>query len=111
MIVFFSLLPQILATAQVPEPTLWRAASAAHAAYLIAVIAYRNVRLQTEGTSVAQLGWGIAVVLGIASLQLANAIWMEASWVYLSALAGLILVVFSMFPRLLNEIWMATTDA
>jgi len=108
----FGFLPQILGVAGVVDEVLWRVASSLHAVYLAGIIGYRvrqTVRLPSAERSV---GLATRALIGTAPvgavvLQLANAIWLQQAWPYLTAIVLMVLGSFAVFMVLLREVWVS----
>lgn len=110
MIVVFSVLPQVVGTAGVSDELLWRSMSALHVVYVSSVMIYREFEMRAAGgTTASTFGWVFYGIWAVPMLQAVNAIWFGSAWVYLAALLALVLLVFTVFPRLLGEIW-ATSE-
>ncbi len=105
MLVFFSILPQILGATGVSDSTLWSVASGLHALYMTSVLVYRTRELQRAGGSFVSLGYILPLTSGVAMIQIVNAVWVHAAWLYMAVLLVVLLGVFALFPRLLGEIW------
>ena len=97
--VLFSILPFVLADAELPLPLMWRIGSALFLVYFISMISYRQVR---------EPGWGDAYprALGVVSalvliLQVGNVVVLAESWPFVLAITLQLAVAFMAFVRLL----------
>ena len=108
--VFFGFLPLLIFSAHVPESRAWPLASSAHVAYLAAMAAYRLrqlVRLPPDDSPQRRLILisSTVVFVAVASLQLTNAIWLQAPWPYLTSIVLMVVASFGIFASLLWQLW------
>ena len=106
----FSLIPLLLSSAHVPARVLWTASSGLHAAWLFGVLVYRVRQLLAIGDGPRPSAWNV-VPAGIATaLQVANAIYIQDAWPYLTAIVLLLLVGFMIFANLFRSLGSAAFD-
>ena len=100
MAVTFALLPAVLREARLPEPTIWRAGSAALVAWQAGIAAHRSRQFRAAGV-VSPIPRALALwVGGVIVVQASNVI-LGLSWLYLLGVFGVLVNAFSFFLILL----------
>lgn len=100
MAVLFALLPAVLFEAHLPEPAIWRAASASLMVWQTAIAVHRVRQFRAVGTQAPLPRLLYAWVSGIVVLQALN-VFLGVSWPYLLGVFGVLANAFSFFLVLL----------
>jgi VIT1/CCC1 family predicted Fe2+/Mn2+ transporter len=99
-----SVLPLMLASAPLAEPTIWVVSSASAVVLQVGLLAVRARKISREADTrirerfvlVASYGGGAAFMI----LQLVNCFWLRTSWPHLATIAWHLAISFTVFVRL-----------
>ena len=99
-----SILPLLLASARLAEPTVWMASSATAVGLQAGLLAFRAPRLSDDVTTRIRERFVLIVTYGggasFMTLQLVNSIWLRTSWPHLATIAWHLCISFTFFVRL-----------